>query len=110
MQDLEAASMQRHAPDQYEARRAEGYIKGVRVDQPAVISVNMQVASIAFNEFLARVHPYRTVHNSRYAQRRIVISDPDASLDIEEGEACRVFAKYLAKGDQKPLLGLLGLE
>lgn len=110
MQDLEAASIQRHFPDQYEARRAEGYIKGVRVDQPAVISVNMQVASTAFNEFLARVHPYRVEPNSRYAQRRIVISDPAASLDIDEGDTCKVFAKHLAKGDQKPLLGLLGLE
>ncbi|OIQ82480.1 thiamine biosynthesis protein ThiF [mine drainage metagenome] len=109
MEDLEAASMKRHAPEQYEARLDEGYIKGVRVDQPAVISVNMQIASTAFNEFLARVHPYRIEHNRYYAQRRIVISDPAASLDIEEGQQCRVFARNLAKGDQKPLLGILGL-
>lgn len=108
--DLEAASMQRHAPDQYAAKLDEGYIKGVRVDQPAVISVNMQIAAIAFNEFLARIHPYRIEPNKKYAQRRIVISDPAASMDISEGEPCKTFARYLAKGDQKPLLGLLGLE
>ncbi|MDX1916242.1 MAG: ThiF family adenylyltransferase [Methylophilus sp.] len=110
MADLEAASMQRHAPDQYEAKRKEGYIKGVRVDQPAVISVNMQIAAMAFNEFLARIHPYRVEPNKNYAQRRVVISDPEASRDLEEGEPCKTFTKYLAKGDQKPLLGLLGLE
>lgn len=69
----------------------------------------MQIASTAFNEFLARAHPYRIEHNRYYAQRRIVISDPAASLDIEEGQQCRVFARNLAKGDQKPLLGILGL-
>jgi len=110
MADLEAASMQRHAPDQYEARRKEGYIKGVRVDQPAVISVNMQIAAMAFNEFLARIHPYRVEPNKNYAQRRVVISDPAASLDMQDGEPCKIFTKYLAKGDQKPLLGLMGLE
>lgn len=107
--DLEAASMQRHNPEQYEDRLEEGYIKGVRVDQPAVISVNMQIASTAFNEFLARIHPYRIEPNRIYAQRRIVISDPSASLDIEETSPCKVFARGLAKGDQEPLLGLLGL-
>lgn len=110
MADLEAASMQRHSPEQYEAKLKEGYIKGVRVDQPAVVSVNMQIAAIAFNEFLARIHPYRVEPNKSYAQRRIVISDPAASMDIDEGEPCKVFKKCLAKGDQKPLLGLLGLE
>lgn len=109
MDDLEAASMQRHAPEQYEARLDEGYIKGVRVDQPAVISVNMQIASTAFNEFLARVHPYRIEPNRNYAQRRIVISDPSASLDIEEDQPCRAFVRDLAKGDRKPLLGIMGL-
>lgn len=110
MADLEAASMQRHAPEQYEAKRKEGYIKGVRVDQPAVISVNMQIAAMAFNEFLARIHPYRIEPNKNYAQRRLVISDPAASIDIQEEEPCKIFTKYLAKGDQKPLLGLMGLE
>ncbi len=110
MIDFEAASLQRHSPEQYAAKLDEGYIKGVRVDQPAVISVNMQIAAIAFNEFLARIHPYRNEANINYAQRRIVISDPANSMDILEGEQCKIFAKYLAKGDQKPLLGLLGLE
>lgn len=110
MDDLEAASMQRHAPDQYAAKLDEGYIKGVRVDQPAVISVNMQIAAIAFNEFLARIHPYRIEPNKSYAQRRVVISDPSASMDIPEGEPCKAFERCIAKGDQKPLLGLLGLE
>lgn len=102
--------MKRHTPEVYEDRAKQGYIKGVRVDQPAVISVNMQVAAMAFNEFLARVNPYRVEPNSKYAQRRIVISDPESSEDTEDGDACRVFAKYTGLGDQQPLLGILELH
>lgn len=108
--DFEAAMMKRHTPELYEDRAKQGYIKGVRVDQPAVISVNMQVAAMAFNEFLARVNPYRVESNSKYAQRRIVISDPESSEDTEDGDSCRVFSKYTGLGDQQPLLGLLELH
>ena len=101
--------LKRHTPELYEERTKQDYIKGVRVDQPAVISVNMQIAAMAFNEFLARVHPYRVEPNSKYAQRRIVISDPEASMDMEDGEACRIFSKLTGLGDQQPLLGLQDL-
>ena len=108
--DLDAAMMKRHTPELYKERAKQGYIRGVRVDQPAVISVNMQIASMAFNEFLARVHPYRVEPNSKYAQRRIVISDPEASIDMEDGNACRIFSKWVGLGDQQPLLGIQDLQ
>ncbi|MEX8504047.1 MAG: ThiF family adenylyltransferase, partial [Leptothrix ochracea] len=88
---LDAAMMHRYTPELYKERAKQGYIKGVRVDQPAVISVNMHIASLAFNEFLARINPFRVEPNSNYAQRRIVISDPEASVDLADGESCRVF-------------------
>ncbi|MDR0909744.1 MAG: hypothetical protein LBM77_08250 [Spirochaetaceae bacterium] len=37
----------------------EGYIKGVVENSPAVISVNMAMASFVVLEFLTRIHPYR---------------------------------------------------
>lgn len=106
---LNAAMMHRHSPELYKERAKQGYIKGVRVDQPAVISVNMQIASAAFNEFLARIHPYRVEKNSKYAQRRIVISDPEASVDLSDGESCLIFSRVMALGDQEPLLNIQGL-
>lgn len=108
--DLEATMMKRHTPELYKERAEQGYIRGVRVDQPAVISVNMQIASMAFNEFLARVHPYRVEPNSKYAQRRVVISDPEASTDMDDGETCRIFSKWVGLGDQQPLLGIQDLH
>lgn len=107
---LDAAMMHRHSPELYKERAKQGYIKGVRVDQPAVISVNMQIASMAFNEFLARIHPYRVEPNLKYAQRRVVMSDPEASVNFPDGESCRVFSRYTALGDQEPLLGLQDLS
>lgn len=107
---LDAAMMHRHSQELYKERAKQGYIKGVRVDQPAVISVNMYIASTAFNEFLARIHPYRIEPNSKYAQRRIVISDPEASVDLPDGECCRVFSRLAALGDQEPLLGFQDLS
>jgi len=108
-EDLDAAMMYRYSPELYKERAKQGYIKGLRVDQPAVISVNMHIASIAFNELLARINPYRIEPNSKYAQRRIVISDPEASVDLEDGENCKVFSKLTALGDQEPLLGMQDL-
>jgi len=106
---LDAAMMHRQSPELYKEREKQGYIKGVRVDQPAVISVNMQIASMAFNEFLARIHPYRVEHNSKYAQRRVVMSDPEASVDLLDGESCKIFSRFVAIGDQEPLLNLQDL-
>ncbi len=45
--------MRRDSPQEYERLKREGYIKGVSVDRPAVISLNMAAASAAVNEFLA---------------------------------------------------------
>ena len=108
--DLEAAMMKRHTPELYEERAKQGYVRGVRVDEPAVISINMQIASMAFNEFLARVNPYRIEPNSKYAQRRVVISDPEASMDMDDGKVCQVFKKWVGLGDQQTLLGIQDLQ
>lgn len=105
--DLAAAFMHRHDPATYATRREEGYVRNVRVDQPAVISVNMQVASTAINELLARVHPFRIEPNSNYSIRRIVLSDPAASVDEGDGTSCSIFNGYVGRGTQMPLLGML---
>lgn len=108
--DLDVAMMKRHDPVLYAQRLSEGYVRGARVDQPAVISVNMLAASIAVNEFLARVHPYRVAPNSDFAVRRISLSDHIAGVDEQDGEPCSVFSRYVGLGDQQPLLGVMGLS
>ncbi|MDX2220351.1 MAG: ThiF family adenylyltransferase [Burkholderiales bacterium] len=108
--ELEAAFLQRSSPAEYEKQRKEGYIKGLVVNRPAVISVNMEAAAGAVNEFLARLHTYRNLANSRYAVRRVCLSDPDASYSEGDGEACPDMQRLVGTGDEKPFLRMPALE
>lgn len=107
--DLDAAFVLRDSPQEYERLMHEGYIKGVKVDRPAVISVNMAAASAAVNEFLARLHGFRIQRNATFAARRICLTDPDASMDEGDGTTCPQMARLLGSGDQTPFLGMMRL-
>ncbi|MBX9715662.1 MAG: ThiF family adenylyltransferase, partial [Burkholderiaceae bacterium] len=109
MATLEAASLRRTSQAAYDEQLKAGYIKGIKVDRPAVISVNMQAAAAAVNEFLARIHPYRVMPNKTFAIRRFCLTDPDANEDKEEGPACSVMSRSLGTGDQLPFLGMPNL-
>lgn len=109
-EDLNAAFLKRTSQAAYDEQRKVGYVKGVRVDQPAVVSVNMDASAAAVNEFLARVHPYRVKDNSYFAIRRTCLSDPEAGGNEPEGPPCPVMQRMLGTGDQIPFLGMVALE
>jgi hypothetical protein len=88
---------------------ADKYIKGVAVSRPAVISVNMLASSLAVNDFLARLHPYRRRPNGEVASIEFSLGDVRMTSD-EELEPCPVMGRYLGHGDRVPLLGLLELQ
>jgi hypothetical protein len=104
--DLDAAFLKRTNPAEYEKQHKLGYVKGIRVDKPAVISVNMDAASAAVNEFLARVHPYRVKPNKCFAIRRACLSDPEAGSNEPEGASCPAMRRIVGTGDQDPFLGM----
>lgn len=104
--DLDAAFLKRTNPEEYESQLKDGYIRGVRVDRPAVISVNMDAAAAAMNEFLARIHPYRVMPNRNFAIRRICLTDPEASSNEGEPRPCPIMDRMVGTGDQKPFLGM----
>lgn len=108
-QDLEAAFLRRDSPQEYERLKREGYVKGVPVERPAVISINMAAASVAVNEFLARLHGFRLKANAAFAVRRICLTDPEASMDEGDGMQCTEMASLLGSGDQEPFLGMMRL-
>jgi hypothetical protein len=87
---LSAESLQRTNPAEYEKRLKEKYIEGVQEDRPAVISVNMQLAAMAVNEFLARIHHFRDDGNKLFAQTRI----------------SKVLSRNVGRGDVFPLLDM----
>ena len=57
------------------------------------------------NEFLARLHPYRDDENGEYAVHRFSLSQ-GVFYREREGEPCRLLARYVGRGDMRPLLNL----
>jgi hypothetical protein len=74
-EDLKAAGLYRLNPESFPELVKNSYIKNINVNRPAVISVNMMVASYAVNEFLNRVHPYKADPPSEYAQSTIDLTE-----------------------------------
>lgn len=105
MAALKAAGLRRTDPEAYREQVKAGYLRGVEEDRPAVISINMQTAAVAVNEFLARLHPFRLDANADSAIARISFSHPSASRSPEP-QSSGLFAKPLGKGDVSPLLGM----
>lgn len=108
MADVAAAGLRRNDPDAHDQQERDGYITGTAVQRPAVISVNMFAASLAINEFLARLHPFREEPNSTWAAVGFSLASMELFGDPDEG-ICEVMAGHVGKGDVTPLLGLLEL-
>lgn len=104
-EQLTSAGNLRKDPERYKSLLKEKYLKGVEVDSPAVISINMFYSSMAVNDFLARIHPFRIQANKECAVQRFVLSDPyfknESADDIDP-----YFFKFVGRGDVYPLLGL----
>ena len=81
--DRAAAAAELESDEQRAFRRREGYVTGADVSEPAVVSLNGTVASLAVTEFLALVTGFRPVNHYTYydmlGQRvgpRLVERDP----------------------------------
>jgi len=105
LDDLAAASMYRKDPVNYEALKKEGYIKNVNVESPAVISINMHIASLAVIEFLARIHKFRYDDNADSAITRVSLSDSYIQKEAD-GETDIYLEKFVGRGDMVPLLNM----
>jgi hypothetical protein len=109
--DLEAEGLKKSDPEEYSRRRTEKYIKGVDEDRPAVIAPNMMYASMVVNEFLARVHPYRYDHNDRLRSYSFSLAQnqfynfSDSNSDRIQ-QPCQALARYVGRGDMRPLLDM----
>jgi hypothetical protein len=107
MEDLRAASQFRKNPEEFENLKRNAYIKNINVNSPAVISVNMQIASHAVNEFLNRIHPFRVDHPSRYAKNTIDMTENYIiNLSEEEFEVDSYLKKKSGRGDIQPFIEL----
>jgi hypothetical protein len=105
---IAADSLYRSDPEEYARRRKAGYIRNVVVESPAVCSVNGLYASLAVNDFLARLHCFRDEDNA----------DSDAQFLNLTGnysearafpEPCTALVRRIGFADRSPLLDLPGL-
>lgn len=100
---LRAATLRRTNPKQFESELAEGYIKGAKVDSPAVISVNGLCATLAVNNLLARLHPFRIEPNSEIRHQWFDLVNGIFGFGAGAGP-CRALQKYAGRGDMEPFL------
>jgi hypothetical protein len=102
---LKAAGLRRTDPEAYREQVKAGYIRGVAEDRPAVISINMQMASTAVNEFLARLHPYRYDDN---ADSAVIRTSFIQGVQYREAEsvASGAFSMHVGKADVRPFLSM----
>ena len=103
LEQVRAAGLKRTDPEQYAKLLEAGYIRGIQEDRPAVVQLNTLIASLAVNEFLARLHPFRIDPNGMHNVTRVSVSH--GFFDYEgDGEPCAVLAKHVGRGDVEPLL------
>lgn len=106
MKEVAAAGLRRKDPAAHTRQVEDGYIKGAQGHRPAVISLNMLGSSLAVNEFLARLHPYREEPNGDFASVTFSLSSMEIIADPEE-ETCRILKNAVGRGDVEPLVGLM---
>jgi len=100
----DAEAMARRNPAEYARLHAQGYIKGVNEDRPAVISVNALASSLSVNEMLARLHPYRGGKNQEYASVRFDLTE--MCVDLEPEQWANIARQTCGRGDLEPLLDM----
>lgn len=103
MKDVADAGLRRRDPAAHAQQVKEGYIRGVHIQRPAVISVNMYAASLAINDLLARLHSYREEPNNSIASIEFSLSSLEMFTE-PEGEPCPILKSCVGKGDTTPLL------
>lgn len=106
MESLRAEGLRRLDPEAYTQEIGDGYIKGVLEHRPAVISVNMYIAALAINDFLARLHPYREEPNDDIASIEFSLCSLEIFPEVES-EPCPILQSTVGLGDTEPLLGLM---
>lgn len=104
MDQVTAENWQRTDPDYYARQRVAGYLAAVGEEQPAVMSVNMQAACMAFNDFIARVQAFRFDQNSEFATQRFRLVHGCFESESDDGKPHRLFERYRGTGDNSLLV------
>ena len=97
----------RQNPEDFKDLEKQGYVHNANVNRPAVISINMQISSMAVNELLNRIHPFKDESPDRYSKVTMDYTDGcimnESEQDFEEDA---IAVKWVGRGDCKPFLRL----
>lgn len=98
-------AMKRENPGLYERRKAEAYVIGAGNPNPAVVTFTTEVATMAVNELLNRLHGYRGEQSAASVVRqfhRMTDFNPGAKPIA----GCRLCDRdtYWGRGDMEPFL------
>ncbi len=104
MEQVTAENWLRTDPAYYQQQHMAGYLAAVDEEQPAVMSVNMQAACMAFNDFMARIHHYRFDDNREFGSQRFrfVHGHHESTADNESPHP--LMKKYMGTGDESLLV------
>ncbi|NDK57373.1 ThiF family adenylyltransferase [Pontibacter sp. BT213] len=100
-------ALKRQDLDEFNKRLKAGYVHNANVDRPAVISINMQLSSMAVNELLNRLHPFKFEQPRNYAKVSMDYSDGSICNEAEDELVVDDYqVKYAGRGDMQPFLGM----
>lgn len=98
-------ALRRQDPSEFAKREKLGYLRNANVNSPAVISINMQISSMAINELLNRLHLFKDESPRAYA--RVMMDfcgsciENTSEDDFEQDQNAN---KYIGRGDCQPFL------
>jgi len=108
---LQAESLRRTDPDQYDERLKQKYVQGVVVDRPAVISVNLLIAALSVVEFLNRLHSFKDDSADNYARVMVDFCGSSiANFGEHNYEQDRDAARWAGRGFCRPFLRMPELD
>lgn len=105
IKQLEEEAFGRVSPEEHKARME--YFDNIEVESPAVISVNMLAASLAVNEFLSRIHPFRYRQNKSFSQSNFSLCEWEINTyHSKKSNTSTKDNKCFGRGKVEPILGV----
>jgi ThiF family/Prokaryotic homologs of the JAB domain len=108
LEDLRAEGLAHTDPEAYRRQVAEKYIRGATEASPTVMPVNMVIASLAMNELLGRLHPYRTMGNG-HTSVMVNLGEMEIMIGHHHERDLELY-RHVGHGDVNPLLGMPELD
>lgn len=99
IEQVTAENWQRKDPAYYQQQHMAGYLATVGEEQPAVMSINMQAACMAFNDFIARIHRYRLDDSKEFGSQRFRLIHGHHESTADKESPHPLLKKYMGTGD-----------